>query len=213
VASTFYILLQAAAPGRASFGSSRSDRLTERLASRGIQQQMRLSLEMRRGLHVRDARRDTVQPPSCKRKLDVVAPAGILDEDDPMNASPPHVCQSESCADDSPTVDVNPCKRDLNYTSSSLSPSLMNTAGPATGSFARNARLLLSDAQGGALRGQRSCEGTLTKGRKSLAVVAPVLVAESAFLAAHIRHQAGREMPLPLPLHARSARSEQTFCA
>jgi hypothetical protein len=59
------------------------------------------------------------------------------------------------------------------YNSSSLS-SLMNAAGPATGSFARNARLPLSDAQGGALRGQRSCEGTLTKGRKSLAAAAPV---------------------------------------
>jgi hypothetical protein len=172
---------------------------------------MRLSLEMRRGLHVRDARRDTVQPPSCKRKLDVVAPAGILDEDDPMNASPPHVCQSESCADDSPTVDVNPCKRDLNYTSSSLSPSLMNTAGPATGSFARNARLLLSDAQGGALRGQRSCEGTLTKGRKSLVDAAPVLglVAESAFLAAHIR-QAERCLCLCLCMLAPLARNKHS---
>jgi hypothetical protein len=39
------------------------------------------------------------------------------------------------------------------YTSSSLPASLMNAAGPATGSFARNARLPVYDAQGSALRG------------------------------------------------------------
>ena len=90
----------------------------------------------------------------------------------------------------------------------------MNAAGPATGSFARNARLPLSDAQGGALRGQRSCEGTLTKGRKSLAAAAPVAEgAESAdSQAADIRlRDAPRRPRAENPCaSARSARSEQT---
>jgi hypothetical protein len=89
----------------------------------------------------------------------------------------------------------------------------MNASGSATGSFARNARLPLSDAQGSALRGQRSCEGTLTKGRKSLAAAAPV--AKSAGSAADIRQRDAPQRPRAenpcACASARSARSEQTI--